>query len=212
MCIRDRFRPSALPLSFRPVCNSFSSSTGARERGTSGGAWRYRSMKLLWGLASLGAGIILASCNQAAPKVEADSVVLANGPTCVPSVVHAPDLVALHVQHPRSANAPGSLPLNSPILQHLLTKWPDPRSFISQATPRELATYGFIGEPAYSGPATAGPHSPDDPVDIIVFHGNWSANEVNMHGYGHGAHVRWIFVDAQTGDDVGGGSADCTNE
>jgi len=57
------------------------------------------------------------------------------------------------MQHPASTNAPGTLPLDSPILQRILTKGPDPRSFISQATPTELATYGFIGEPAYFGPA-----------------------------------------------------------
>ncbi len=104
----------------------------------------------------------------------------------LPSLVHVPDLVALHTQHPADVNAPGTLPLNSPILQGIQAKWPDPRSFISQATPRQLATYGFTGEPAYSGAGASGPHSPDDPEDIVVFHGNWSANEVNMHGYGHG--------------------------
>ena len=57
-----------------------------------------------------------------------------------------------------------------------------------------------------------GPHSPDEPEDIAVFHGNWSANEVNMHGAGHGTHVRWVFADALTGDSFGGGYADCTNE
>jgi len=164
------------------------------------------------GLACLAAGVVMASCNQAAPTTGADRVVPANGPMCVPSLVHAPDLVALHAQHPTSTNAPGTLPLDSPILQRILTKWPDPRAFITQATPRELATYGFIGEPAYSGPGATGPHSPDDPEDIVVFHGNWSANEVNMHGYGHGAHVRWVFADAGTGDAFGGGYADCTNE
>jgi hypothetical protein len=163
-------------------------------------------------LACLAAGIALVGCNHAGPAAGADPVVPANGPTCVPSHVHAPDLVALHAQHPPDANAPGTLPLNSPALQRVLTLWPDPRSFISQATPRELATFGFIGEPASSGPGTAGPPSLDDPEDIVVFHGNWSANEVNMHGYGHGAHVRWVFIDARTGDSLGGGSADCTNE
>lgn len=169
-------------------------------------------MKLLWGLACLLAGLVLAGCTQAAPAAGADKTVPANGPTCVASRVHAPDLVALHAQHPPSMNALGTLALNSPILQQIMTKWPDPRAFISQATPRELATYGFIGEPAYSETAGAGPRSPDDPVDVVVFHGNWSANEVNMHGYGHGAHVRWVLVDARTGETFGGGSGDCTNE
>jgi len=175
-------------------------------------AKHYRSVRRFWGLACLAAGIITASCSQAAATAGADRVVPANGPTCVPSLVHAPDLVALHAQHPASANAPGTLPLDSPILHSILTKWPDPRSFISQATPTELATYGFIGEPAYFGPGGPGPQSPDEPQDIVVFHGNWSANEVNMHGSGHGAHVRWVFADARTGTVFGGSYADCTNE
>jgi hypothetical protein len=169
-------------------------------------------VKVLRGCACLGASIILASCNQAFPTAGAGSLVPANGPTCTPSLVHAPDLVALHTQHPPSRNAQGTLSLNSSKLQQILTRWPDPRSFISQATPRELAAYGFIGEPAYSGSGGIGPHSPDEPEDIVVFHGNWSADEVNMHGAGHGAHVRWVFVDAATGDAFGGGYADCTNE
>jgi hypothetical protein len=169
-------------------------------------------VKVLRGCACLGASIILASCNQAFPTAGAGSLVPANGPTCTPSLVHAPDLVALHTQHPPSRNAQGTLSLNSSKLQQILTRWPDPRSFISQATPGELAAYGFIGEPAYSGSGGIGPHSPDEPEDIVVFHGNWSADEVNMHGAGHGAHVRWVFVDAATGDAFGGGYADCTNE
>jgi hypothetical protein len=170
------------------------------------------SMKPLLVLGCIGASIFLAGCGDARLAAGADSSVPANGPKCLPSLVHVPDLVALHTQHPAGVNAPGTLPLNSPILQGIQAKWPDPRSFISQATPRQLATYGFTGEPAYSGAGVSGPHSPDDPEDVVVFHGNWSANEVNMHGYGHGAHVRWVFVDARTGDDFGGGSADCTNE
>lgn len=169
-------------------------------------------MKLRRVLGGIGASILLAGCGQVGLAAGADSSVPANGPKCVPSLLHVPDLAALHAQHPPSVNAPGTLPLDSPVLKRIQTKWPDPRSFISQATPRQLATYGFIGEPAYSGAGTSGPQSPDDPEDIVVFHGNWSANEVNLHGSGHGAHVRWVFVDARTGDDFGGGSADCTNE
>jgi len=77
-------------------------------------------VKVFRGFACLGAGIILASCNQAVPTAGADSVVPANGPTCAPSLVHAPDLVALHAQHPPSMNAPGTLSLNSPKLQQIL--------------------------------------------------------------------------------------------
>jgi len=65
----------------------------------------------------------------------------------------------VHTQHPADVNAPGTLPLNSPMLQRIQAKWPDPRSFISQATPRQLATYGFVGEPAYSGAGTSGGHT-----------------------------------------------------
>jgi hypothetical protein len=169
-------------------------------------------MKPLWTLGCIAAGILVAGCGQVGLTAGANSSVPANGPKCLPSLVHVPDLVALHTEHPANVNAPGTLPLNSPILQRIQAKWPDPRSFISQATPRQLATYGFIGEAAYSGAGTSGPHSPDDPEDVVVFHGNWSTNEVNMHGAGQGAHVRWVFADALTGDDFGGGSADCTNE
>jgi hypothetical protein len=150
----------------------------------------------------------------AAPQTRAESVVPNNGPNCVPRFATAPDLVALHAQHPESMHAAGTLPLNSPQVQRVLALWPDPRAFIAQATPRELATYGFIGEPAYiTGPGqVTGPSSPADPLDIAVFHGDWSADEVNMHGYGDGAHVRWVFVDARTGVTFGGGSGDCTTE
>lgn len=144
----------------------------------------------------------------------ADSAVAINGPNCVARLASTPNLVELHAQHPASVHAPGTLPLNSPELQLVLADWPDPRSFVAQATPRELATYGFVGEPAFTtgpGPAT-GPTSPDDPEDIVVFHGNWSASQVNMHGVGDGAHVRWVFVDARTGVPLGGGYGDCTNE
>jgi len=179
----------------------------------------------LWSIVgALATSVALAGCGagSVAPVVAggpthqagADSTVPANGPNCNPRFASTPDLVELHAQHPESVHAPGTLPLNSPALQHVLADWPDPRSFVAQATPRELATYGFIGEPAYttgSGPAT-GPASPDDPEDIVVFHGNWSASEVNMHGVGDGAHVRWVFVDARTGVPFGGGYGDCTNE
>ena len=149
-----------------------------------------------------------------AHRAGADSAVPINGPNCVSRFATTPNLVELRVQHPESAHAPGTLPLNSPEVQRVLSDWPDPRSFVAQATPRELATYGFVGEPAYTtgpGPVT-GPSSPDDPEDIAVFHGNWSASEVNMHGFGYGAYVRWVFVDAHTGVPFGGGYGDCTNE
>jgi len=150
----------------------------------------------------------------AAPRARAESVVPTNGPNCVPRFATAPDLVALRAQHPESIHAAGTLPLSSPEVQRVLALWPDHRSFIAQATPRELATYGFIGEPAYStGPGqVTGPSSPADPLDIAVFHGDWSADEVNMHGYGDGAHYRWVFVDARTGVSFGGGYGDCTTE
>jgi hypothetical protein len=149
-----------------------------------------------------------------AHRAGADSAVPINGPNCVARFASTLNLVELHTQHPESVHAPGTLPLNSPELQLVLADWPDPRSFVAQATPRELATYGFVGEPASitgPGPAT-GPTSPDDPEDIVVFHGNWSAGQVNMHGVGDGAHVRWVFVDARTGVPFGGGYGDCTNE
>jgi len=84
------------------------------------------------GFACLLAGIILASCKRVVTTAGADSVVPANGPSCAPSLVHAPDLATLHAQHPPSMNAAGTLPLDNPKLQQILTKWPDPRSFISQ--------------------------------------------------------------------------------
>jgi hypothetical protein len=147
-------------------------------------------------------------------RAGADSAVPINGPNCLARFASTPNLVALHAQHPESVHAPGTLPLNGPELQRVLADWTDPRSFVAQATPRELATYGFVGEPAYmTGPGVVrGPSSPDDPEDIVVFHGNWSAGEVNMHGFGNGAHVRWVFVDARTGVPLGGGYGDCTDE
>jgi hypothetical protein len=175
-------------------------------------------------IGALVTGVALAGCatgssSPAAPGVPAhragaDSAVPINGPNCVARFASTPNLVELHAQHPESVHAPGTLPLNSPELQLILTDWPDPRSFIAQATPQELAGYGFEGEPAFTtgpGPAT-GPTSPVDPEDIVVFHGDWSASQVNMHGVGEGAHVRWVFVDARTGVPFGGGYGDCTNE
>lgn len=169
-------------------------------------------------LITVAAAAVMAACSQAStpqpasrPAAGADSVVPANGPACMPVFEPAPDLIALHTQHPPDKTAPGTLALDSPPLQRVLAMWSDPRAFVSQATPRQLADYGFIGEPAYAtGPV--GPHSPDDPVDVVVFHGNWSAGQVNLHGAGHGAHVRWVLVDARSGMPFGGGSADCTDE
>jgi hypothetical protein len=109
-----------------------------------------------------------------------------------------------------SAHTVGTLPLDSQRINQLLRMWPDPEAFAAQATPRELSRYMFPGEPAYGN--TAGPHSPDDPEDVLVFHGQWTADQVNMHGVGLGAHVRWLFVDAVTGQAFGGGYADCTTE
>jgi hypothetical protein len=124
--------------------------------------------------------------------------------------VAAPDLSALHSEHPMSAHAASTLPLDGPRISQLLRTWPDPRAFAAQATPRELGRYGFPGEPAYGN--GAGPHSADDPEDVLVFHGQWTAAQVNMHAIGLGAHVRWLFVDAITGQAVGGGYADCSTE
>jgi hypothetical protein len=179
----------------------------------------------LWSIiGGLAATVVLAGCGVGASApvaagvpahlAGADSAVPVNGRNCVARFASTPNLVELHVQHPESVHAPGTLPLSSPEVQRVLADWPDPRTFVAQATPRELATYGFVGEPAYTtgpGPVT-GPSSPDDPQDIAVFHGNWSAGEVNMHGFGYGAHVRWVFVDARTGVPFGGGYGDCTNE
>jgi hypothetical protein len=180
--------------------------------------------------ALLAAILVLAGCSKASPtpstsgtpvrasgvslRAGADSVVPPNGPNCTPRFVSAPDLVALHTQHPATTHAPGTLGLDNPALLHVLTDWPDPRSFVAQATPKELAAYGFAGEPAYSTApgGVTGPSSPNDPVDIVVFHGDWSADQVNLHGVGHGAHVRWVFVDARSGAPFGGGYADCTAE
>lgn len=103
-----------------------------------------------------------------------------------------------------------AIPLDSPALERVLALWPDPQAFVSQASARALGSCGFVGEPAYGN--GAGPHTPDDPVDVVVFHGSWAASSVNRHGVGHGAHVRWVLVDARSGESLGGGYADCTTD
>jgi hypothetical protein len=52
----------------------------------------------------------------------------------------------------------------------------------------------------------------NDELDVAVFHGNWSPNEVNLHGFGFGGHVRWEFIDPRTGTPGASSYGDCTNE